>query len=550
MKRSIELGRHRLRQGVVLAALGISTACSSNENAAAPSATGGAAGSAGASGSSGAAGAAQGGSGGTAAGGTAGAGAGGAVSVGASVLQYHKNATRDGVYVDAAFTKANVAKIHVDSSFAGTLAGPKYAQPLYLEGGPGGKDLVIAATERNEVVAFDAANGSIVWQKTLAQPAARSDLPCGNIDPMGITGTPAIDAASHTLFVDAMTMDSGSPKHKVFAISTDDGSTKAGWPVDVSATAKANGVAFESAPQGERGALLVQNGYVYVPYGGHYGDCGNYHGWVVGISMTNPAAPPVAWATRARAGGIWAPGGIASDGQSLYVATGNTFGATTWSDGEAIIRLGPNLAASPATTDYFAPSNWAQLDSGDVDLGGSNPIVFDVPGATPTELVMGLGKDGNVYLLNRKNLGGVGTALASAHVSRDLIINGAVAYATAQGTYVAFKGTGIGCPTGTSGRVTALKIGASSPPTISVAWCSGPPGAGSPMVTTTDGKSNAVVWWIAAENDGRLVAFDGDTGTVLSAVALPSVRRLATPIAAKGRIFAATDTGIVALSMN
>ena len=75
--------------------------------------------------------------------------------------------------------------------------------------------------------------------------------------------------------------------------------------------------------QNERGALIIVKDMLYVPYGGHYGDCGQYHGWVVGVSLSDPTEV-VAWATRAQAGGIWAPGGIASDGTSLFVATGNT----------------------------------------------------------------------------------------------------------------------------------------------------------------------------------------------------------------------------------
>src|SRR5262249_22505433 len=156
-------------------------------------------------------------------------------------------------------------------------------------------------------------------------------------------------------------------------------------------------------------------------------------------------------------------------------------GATTWMDGEAVFRLAPNLTPSQNATDYFAPTNWSQLDAADIDLGGSGPVIFDAPGVTPSELVMGLGKDAVAYLLNRKNLGGIGGALATAHVARDQIINAAVAYTTSQGTYVVFRATGIGCP-GTGSGLTAVKIGAASPPTLSVAWCAGTTGRGSPMM--------------------------------------------------------------------
>ena len=234
---------------------------------------------------------------------------GGAAGGNRQVLQFHNSATRDGLYTDGAFTRAAASKLRRDPKFSAKVSGPTYAQPLYFEGGPGGKDLVIVATERNEVTAFHAADGAIVWRKTLAPPASRSNLPCGNIPTLGVTGTPVIDAASRTLVVAAMTLEGGAAKHKIFALSIDDGATRPGWPVDLDSKVKANGFAFTSRVQNQRGALTILNDTVYVPYGGHYGDCGNYHGWVVGVPLKNPAAS-IAWATRAKAGGLWSPGGV------------------------------------------------------------------------------------------------------------------------------------------------------------------------------------------------------------------------------------------------
>ena len=155
----------------------------------------------------------------------------------------------------------------------------------------------------------------------------------------------------------------------------------------------AQGRRFNDPDQNQRGALAILDGRVYVPYGGHFGDCGSYHGWVVGVGLTNPAQI-VAWSTRAPGGGIWAPGGIASDGHSLFVATGNTMDARRWSDGEAVFRLAPDLARSTRPQDYFAPSDWRALDASDADLGGTNPLPLDVPAATGTQpLILALGKD-------------------------------------------------------------------------------------------------------------------------------------------------------------
>jgi hypothetical protein len=286
-----------------------------------------------------------------------------------------------------------------------------------------------------------------------------------------------------------------------------------------------------------------------VPYGGLSGDCGNYHGWVVGVPLADPSGI-AAWSTSALKGGSWAPGGIASDGTAIYAATGNTDNATTWSGGEAILRLQPGPVFSGAPADYFAPTDWQALDASDLDIGGSGPVLFDVPGASPSRLIVALGKNGNAYLLDRDNLGGVNDGVTHQPVSSNEIINAAVAYTTPTATYVAFKGAGIGCPGGTSGDLAAIAIGAMAPPTIATAWCAVQNGTGSPMVTTLDGHTGAIVWGVGAEGDERLHGFDGDTGAVIFSGGgagdnMPAgVSRYSTPMAAKGRIFVA-GTGTV-----
>jgi hypothetical protein len=101
----------------------------------------------------------------------------------------------------------------------------------------------------------------------------------------------------------------------------------------------------------------------------------------------------VAWATPARGGGIWAPGGVTTDGKSLFVATGNTFGASTWAGGEAVIRLSPELKPSVDRRDFFTPENWRELDRQDADLGGTNPVLVDIPGGGARQaFILALGK--------------------------------------------------------------------------------------------------------------------------------------------------------------
>jgi FG-GAP-like repeat len=464
-----------------------------------------------------------------------------------NVIQHHNHDSRDGLYVDPAFTQSAAGSLTRDLGFNGTVAGNVYAQPLYIDDGPGGRPTIIAATESNNVYALDAINGSIIWQQTdLGTPVPLSNLPCGNIDPMGITGTPVIDLGSRSLFLDAMTTPDGgtTKKHLIYSLNLDTGAINPGWPVDVNASATYNGMTFTSSVQGERGALSVVGNILYVPYGGHAGDCGTYHGWLVGVPVNNPASV-TAWATSAIGGGAWSTGGVASDGSNLFMSTGNTFNTGgNWSGGEAVIRFQPGPIFTGQPSDYWAPTNWQSLDQGDIDLGGSGPLLVDVPGATPSSLIVALGKDGNAYLLNRGNLGGITAPVASLHVSGSSIIQAAATYRTNQGTYVVFRANG--------NTLSAFRINAGSPPTITTAWTVSQSGCGSPFVTSTGGTNNTVVWAVGASGDQKLHGYDGDTGAVVFAGGGANETMggthsyNTTGIAARGRIYVGTDNKVYA----
>ena len=156
----------------------------------------------------------------------------------------------------------------------------------------------------------------------MGPPVPRSSLPCGNISPLGVTGTPVIDEARATLYLDAAVMRGNGPRHEIFALSLTDGSIESGWPLDVAA---ALGGSFVPSLQNQRGALALFNGKVFLPFSGHWGDCGSYHGFVVGVPIEEPGKT-ASFSTRARGGGIWGQGGVSGDGQSLFAVTGNTFG--------------------------------------------------------------------------------------------------------------------------------------------------------------------------------------------------------------------------------
>lgn len=470
------------------------------------------------------------------------------VTASASVVTHHNGPARDGLYIAPALTRSAAATLHEDMAFHAVIDGPTYAHPLFFDAGGTGSDLVLVATEQDKVYAFDAMTGAQVWRVTLGTPVPSSMLPCGNINPLGITGTPFLDVASRTIFLDAMMLVDRTPKHRIFALSLDDGSTRTGWPVDVDSTVTHGTFTFDSTVQNQRGALFVLGDTLYVPYGGHWGDCGTYRGWLVGVPIRSPGSP-MAWATRARGAGSWAPGGVASDGTNLFITTGNGFGTTAWSDQEAVVRLTPGPLFSGVPADYFSPANWLALDAGDVDLGGSGPVLIHVEGATPADLAVALGKDGNAYLVDRTNMGGVGAPVARSHVSPSAIVTAAAAYSTARGVNVVFRGRGTGCP---SGDLTALRITAAAPPAIELAWCANEGGMGSPIVTTTDGHAESIVWTIGAEGNNSLLAFNGDTGAVIfdgTGTAVDTVRRFVSPIVAKGRIYFAGTTGVHAFTV-
>src|SRR5213592_3819762 len=462
-----------------------------------------------------------------------------------NVTQKNNNLSRDGLYVDPAFTPGNAANLVRDLNFDGTIMGNVHAQPLYIEGGPNGP-MIIAVTASNNIYALNATTGQIIWNRTDIGPPVTSGLPCGNISPVGTIGTPVVDLASRSLFFDAL-IDGVTKKHFIYSLNVDTGATNPGWPVDVNATAMYNGIFFTSLVQEDRGALALVNGIVYVPYSGYNGDCGAYHGWVVGVQINNPSTGVGAWATTASKGGIWGHSGVASDGTNMFVITGNTFGTNgVWGGGEAIIRLqaGPFWTGMP--TDYWAPTNWFSLDNTETDLGGVSAMLIDVPGATPSQLVLALGKDGNAYLLNRNNLGGIAVPVASLSVDGVIRGQSSVTYHTSQGVYFGFHNDG--------GAISANKVTATNPPTIMSAWSISQNGRGSPWVTTTDGASNFIVWVAGVAGDQRLHGYDGDTGTVIYAGGganelMTGTRQWNTGMVARGKVYFGADNKIYAFQL-
>jgi outer membrane protein assembly factor BamB len=466
-----------------------------------------------------------------------------------SVLTYHGALDRAGRYVVPGLTYERARGLHLDASFHAAFRGEVYAQPLFWHPSGSGAGVLILATEEDEVYALDARSGAQIWKRTFGEPVPRSALPCGNISRLGVTGAPVIDKARATLYLDAAVMRANGPRHEIYALSLADGSIEPGWPVDV---ATALGGSFVPELQNQRGALALFEGKVFVPFSGHWGDCGAYHGYVVGVSESEPGKA-LSFSTRARGGGIWAQGGISGDGKSLFAATGNTFRAIFWSDGEAVLRLGPDLARPEDARDYFAPSDWRILDFRDLDLGGTAPIPLDARTASGArKLILAIGKNGYAYLLDRDDLGGVGGALVSARVTTNIAVTSPAVWSADGGVFVALQGAGASCPADKPGPgLIGLRIRAEPVPAVETAWCGAVVGNGSPIVTTTDGGSdNPIVLIVGAQGDNRLHAFRGDDGEELASPPeeMRGLHHFQTLIATDDRIYVAADGAVYAFA--
>jgi outer membrane protein assembly factor BamB len=390
---------------------------------------------------------------------------------------------------------------------SGPLDGAVYAEPLYV----GGE--VLVATESNTVYGMDAASGSVRWQTHLSDPVAASSLPCGNIRPaVGVTGTPVVDPSAGVLYVAAMT---GRTSYQLYGVDVNSGAVVLQRPLDQPD--------LDAAAAGERGALGFEEGRVYVPFGGRYGDCGNYHGQVVAASTTDPSAPLLTYTTPARQAGIWAPGGVAigKDG-TVFVATGNGDASGPEGDTDAVVALSPDLAV----VSTWQPADWQALDRADADVGSVPPALLQDLG-----LIFQSGKNGTGYLLNAGALGGVGAELASSSVAPGC---GGVFGATA------YAGGKLFVPC--HNRVVALSV-SGSPPAFSVAW-SGPDETGQPSVGPPIVVGDTV-WDL--DPQGQLFALEAATGAVRYQTRIPVQPEHFAPLAyGGGQLYAAGANGVVA----
>ena len=418
---------------------------------------------------------------------------------------YHRTADHAG----AAATGSSFSDVQQGWTTA-ALDAAVYASPLYLGGH------VLVATENNTVYSFDANSGSTVWQTHVGDPVQASSLPCGNIQPIvGITSTPTADAVAGVMYTVAMLQ----PAHyELFALDLGSGNVVFDRALDQAG--------LDARSAGQRGALAFQQGRVYVPFGGRFGDCGDYHGQVVAASGSDPSAPLLSYTTPAPKTGIWTPGGVViGDDGTVYVATGNGEANDPSGRTEAVLALSPDLSE----LDSWQPADWKALDRRDIDLGSVPPALLQDMG-----LIFQSGKNGQGYLLRMGALGGVGGEAVTAPMP-----------SSCGGVYggTAYQSPLLYVPCGKF--IEALTI-SNNPPGFSLAWRGpdqlGQRGVGSPIVAA------GAVWNV--DFNARLFALDAASGAQRFVGQLPGKpNTFATPAYGSGQVYVATSEGVAAFQL-
>jgi hypothetical protein len=412
---------------------------------------------------------------------------------------YHANGGRTGLLGSASSART------LTPAWSRTLDGAVYASPIVNNG------TIYVATEGGSVYAFTTA-GTLRWRAHIANPVRLTELstlgaPCGNIDPLGITGTPVYDAATNKVFAVAETLVNGAVQHLLAAINASTGA--------FTQRRVAPPLGNEAAHQ-QRGALALTGGRVLVPFGGLAGDCGQYVGSVVATPTSLVGAQLSYHIPTSREGAFWAtPGPVVLGDGSVLLTSGNgasTSGAYDGSD--SVVHLSAGLTF----LDRFAPTTWAADNAADLDLGSAGPAV------TNNGFVVQSGKRGVVYVLRLSHLGGIGGQVSSA--------SGCDAYG---GAAVSGSTVFLPCRAG----VRRADIGANG--SIRLSWqATGIPGA--PVV-----YGNAVL--ATSQATGRLYILDPTTGGVRTSMAVGALTRFATPALDVGRAYVGNTAGIVAVNV-
>jgi outer membrane protein assembly factor BamB len=415
----------------------------------------------------------------------------GAAASAANWPTYHGTLSRAGV--STAMPAASGPLKRIESL---KLDGAVYASPIVVHG------LTIVATEQDSVYAFDQSYRQ-VWKRSLGSPSPAQERQCGDIDPLGITGTPVYDATTNHVFLVAE--HGGSVRHELYALDATSG--RVAWSKSVDLP----GVSARDMQQ--RGALAIAGNRVWVSYGAQAGDCGDYKGRVVGVPLDGGSdvifySPPTE-----RGGGIWNPAGptVTADGHLLVVsANGAAFPGDAYDHTNTVLELDANAKL----VDSFAPADWAANNQGDVGLGSQGVALIGTKWA-----VLG-GKSGPVYVLRQGDLGGIGGQVGVQDICMSFggaAVLGGVVY--------------LPCTDG----VRAVRVDGAGK--LHVLWHASGSITGSPVI----GGGRI---WVLDPGAGVLHALDPATGKSLGQVGVGVANRFATPALCGADVIVPTLTGI------
>ncbi len=352
-----------------------------------------------------------------------------------AVTTYQYDNSRSGANThETILTTTNVNSSQFGRKHVFPVTGFVYAQPLYVPGvviNGVSHNVLYVATEHDQVYAFDVDSGQQLWQANLliilstqylVTPVSSSDVGCSDLVPeIGITGTPVIDTSLNQMFVVAKfklhntQTGQNTFAQKLYAIDIRTGLLRnpphtLGGTYPGTGQGSVNGMlTFDPLVEGQRASLLLAGNNIYVGWASHC-DSGAYHGWLMAYNKTSLYNQGT-WVDtpNGREGGYWGGGGgLASDSSgSVYVSTGNgTYDGTAHSDyGDSVLRM--NLANRVFTlADYFTPWDQLDLDNNDTDVGSGGVLLLpDQPGAQYPHLLVQVGKEGTIDVVNRDNMG-------------------------------------------------------------------------------------------------------------------------------------------------
>ncbi|MDT4915161.1 MAG: hypothetical protein QOC66_4289 [Pseudonocardiales bacterium] len=404
---------------------------------------------------------------------------------------YHYAGDRSGNYPSmpaAAGPPRVVTKLELD--------GQVYASPIVING------VAVVATENNTVYAFSSTYQQL-WKKHLGTPSPASERQCGNIDPLGITGTPAYSASTGLVYV-APEFSGAPPTHELYALSLTTGAVSFHRSLDLPDV--------DSAAMQERGAIALVGSRVYVPFGGLNGDCGAYKGRVVGYA-SNGAGSPISYTVpTTREGGIWTPPGpVADSAGNILVAVGN--GESGVGDPYDYSDSVLELSATLKLTDSFSPTTWATDNEADLDLGSQAPAITGA-------WIFAAGKSGTAYVLRRTHLGGIGGQVSKVSICKSFggaAVNGEIVY--------------VPCTDG----LRAVRVDSAGQ--MHVLWHAASSTTGSPVI------AGGRVWSLDPEA-GDLYTLDPQTGRSMGSTSVGATTRFATPAAYGRDLFVPTLAGM------